>query len=119
MTASTLMLAPFAAFALPSGPVRAASWTALGVLGLLCTACALLAFYALIGDVGPNRAGLVTYVNPLIAVALGVIVLGEPLRAGMLVGAALILGGCWLATRPARVRASGPAELAVPDGPGA
>lgn len=119
MTTAAVVLAPFAAFALPSAPVHASSWTALGVLGLLCTACALLAFYALIGEVGPNRAGLVTYVNPLIAVALGVVVLDEPLRPGMLGGAALILGGCWLATRPVRVQAARPAELPLPDADGA
>jgi drug/metabolite transporter (DMT)-like permease len=99
---STLLLAPFAAFALPSGRVGAASWTALLVLGLFCTALALLAFYGLIGEAGPNRAGLVTYVNPLVAVVLGVAVLSEPLRASTLVGCALVLAGCWLSTQTGR-----------------
>jgi len=102
MLSSTVLLAPFAAFTLPSEPVRASSWGALVLLGLLCTAVALIAFYALIGDVGPNKAGLVTYVNPLVAVALGVAVLNEPLRLSLVVGSVLILGGCWLSTRPPR-----------------
>jgi drug/metabolite transporter (DMT)-like permease len=101
---STLLLAPFAAFALPTGSVRTKSWIALLVLGLLCTAVALLAFYGLIGEAGPNRAGLVTYVNPLVAVVLGVIVLSEPLHASTLIGCSLILSGCWLSTRPPRER---------------
>jgi drug/metabolite transporter (DMT)-like permease len=99
---STLALAPFAAFALPSAPVRPVSWAALVGLGVLCSAVALMAFYALIGEAGPNTAGLVTYVNPLVAVTLGVAVLDEPLGSGLLVGAVLILAGCWFATRPAR-----------------
>jgi drug/metabolite transporter (DMT)-like permease len=99
---SALILAPFAAFALPTGHVRVSSWSAVAVLGLFCSAAALLAFYALIGAVGPNRAGLVTYVNPVVAVALGVAVLHEPLRPGLLIGSALILAGCWLSTRPVR-----------------
>jgi drug/metabolite transporter (DMT)-like permease len=99
---SSLLLAPFAAFALPTASVSAGSWAALVLLGLACTAVALLAFYALIGAVGPNRAGLVTYVNPLVAVTLGVVVLNEPLRPSILLGAALILAGCWLSSRPAR-----------------
>lgn len=105
MLSSTILLAPVAAFTLPSAPVRPQSWAAVVVLGLLCTAVALIAFYALIGDAGPNTAGLVTYVNPLVAVTLGVAVLHEPLRPTLVVGSALILGGCWLSTRrrpPAR-----------------
>jgi drug/metabolite transporter (DMT)-like permease len=105
MLSSTALLAPFAAFAAPAAPVRAVSWGALVVLGLLCTALALIAFYALINDTGPTRAGLVTYVNPLVAVTLGVVVLSEPLRWSLAVGAVLILAGCWLSTRrpqPAR-----------------
>jgi drug/metabolite transporter (DMT)-like permease len=114
MLSSTLLLAPFAAFAIPSEPVRRSSWAALVVLGLLCTAVALIAFYALIGDAGPNTAGLVTYVNPLVAVTLGVAVLNEPLRPSLIVGSALILGGCWLSTRsrPA-VRSRPPASSSL------
>jgi drug/metabolite transporter (DMT)-like permease len=99
MLSSTVILAPFALLAKPSTDVRPASWAALVVLGLLCTAVALIAFYALIGDVGPNTAGLVTYVNPLVAVALGVAVLNEPLRPSLVAGSAMILIGCWLSTR--------------------
>jgi len=108
---SAVILAPFAAFALPAGHVRVASWSALAVLGLLCSAAALLAFYALIGAVGPNKAGLVTYVNPVIAVALGVVVLHEGLRPGLIIGSVLILAGCWLSTRP--VRRPVPEQVAV------
>lgn len=115
MVASTVMLAPFAFFALPRGPVSASSWTALGVLGVLCSALALMAFYALIGEAGPNKAGLVTYVNPVVAVALGVAVLHEPLRPSLLAGSALILLGCALATRQPRVRtvSEPPAALSI------
>jgi drug/metabolite transporter (DMT)-like permease len=52
----------------------------------------------LIGEVGPTRATVITYVNPAVAAVLGVAVLGEHLTAGMLVGFALVLGGCVLAT---------------------
>ena len=114
MLSSTVLLAPFALAAWPTQPVRGASWAALIVLGLLCTAVALIAFYALINDAGPNRAGLVTYVNPLVAVALGVALLGEPLRWSLPVGAVLILVGCWLSTRrPRPVRPTPPKVLPV------
>ncbi|MBL7261777.1 DMT family transporter [Paractinoplanes lichenicola] len=97
---TALALAPFAAFSLPSHPVRLEAWTSLAALGLLCTALALLAFYQLIGEVGSTRAGLVTYVNPVVAVLLGVALLNESFGISTFAGFALVAAGCWLSTRP-------------------
>jgi drug/metabolite transporter (DMT)-like permease len=81
----------------PSGEVVAAVAT----LGLLCTALAFLLFFALIAEVGPVRATVITYVNPAVAVTLGVLLLHEPFTAGIAVGFVLILGGSVLAARAA------------------
>ncbi|GAA4610380.1 drug/metabolite transporter (DMT)-like permease [Actinoplanes octamycinicus] len=107
---STLALIPFALVSLPAdaGRVGADSWLALAGLGLLCTALAMLAFYRLIGLAGSNRAGLVTYVNPVVATVLGVALLHEPVGPGTMTGFLLIVAGCWLSTRPARRRAEIP-----------
>ncbi|HMK99671.1 MAG TPA: DMT family transporter, partial [Acidimicrobiales bacterium] len=67
-----------------------------------CTALAFVLFFALIAEVGALRATVITYVNPAVAVALGVGVLGERFTVGTAVGFVLILGGCFLATRPLR-----------------
>jgi drug/metabolite transporter (DMT)-like permease len=75
---------------------------ALGGLGLLCTAAAFVLFFELIGEVGPTRAVVFTYVNPAVAVAAGVLLLGEPLTATVLASFALILVGSALATRRRR-----------------
>lgn len=104
MMVSTLLLSPFAAIARPTTPVSPASWTALLVLGLFCTALALLAFYQLIGTAGPARAGLVTYINPVVAVVLGVLILDDRIRPSTVLGFVLILAGCWLSTRRGRQR---------------
>ncbi|HET9119577.1 MAG TPA: EamA family transporter, partial [Solirubrobacterales bacterium] len=48
--------------------------------------------------VGAGRASIITYINPVIAVALGVLVLGESPGAGAIAGLLLILAGSWLAT---------------------
>lgn len=69
------------------------------VLAVLCTAVAFLLFFALIDEVGPVRATVITYINPAVAVALGVALLGEPLTVGIGIGFALILIGSVLATR--------------------
>jgi drug/metabolite transporter (DMT)-like permease len=81
---------------LPDGRVLAA----LAGLAVLCTALAFLVFFALIREVGPSRALVFTYVNPAVAVTAGVLVLGEPLTASILVSFALILAGSVLATAP-------------------
>jgi len=85
-------------------------------LGVLCTAIAFVVFFALIDEVGPVRATVITYVNPAVAVALGVILLGEPMTVGIAVGFALVLGGSVLATwrgGPAEPAAGSAAQLAT------
>jgi len=79
---------------------------ALVVLGVVCTAVAFLAFFALIREVGPVRAPLFTYVNPVVAIVLGAIVLAEPLTPGLLIGFPLIIIGCWFAGTGGRLRAA-------------
>ncbi|HEV2640329.1 MAG TPA: DMT family transporter [Actinocrinis sp.] len=69
------------------------------VLGVVCTVAAFLVFFALIAQVGPVRATFITYINPLVALLLGVAVLGEKITTGMLIGLPLILAGSYLATR--------------------
>jgi drug/metabolite transporter (DMT)-like permease len=94
---SAVAYAPLAAArwpsSLPSGRVL------LSVLGLavLCTAIAFLLFFALIAEVGPVRATVITYVNPAVAAVLGVSILGEHVTWGMGIGFALVLTGCVLA----------------------
>jgi drug/metabolite transporter (DMT)-like permease len=68
------------------------------VLGLACSALAFLLFFALINEVGPGRATVITYVNPVVAVALGVTLLGESLGPTAVAGLLLILAGSWLST---------------------
>ena len=53
----------------------------------------------LIGEIGPSRAVVITYVNPVIALILGVALLGEHPGPGSIGGLILILVGCWLSTR--------------------
>nr|CEL22861.1 Permease of the drug/metabolite transporter (DMT) superfamily [Kibdelosporangium sp. MJ126-NF4]CTQ90001.1 Permease of the drug/metabolite transporter (DMT) superfamily [Kibdelosporangium sp. MJ126-NF4] len=77
---------------------------ALGGLAVLCTAIALIVFFDLIKEVGPSKALVITYVNPLVAVAAGVLVLGESITTTTIVAFVLILGGSVLATSRSRER---------------
>ena len=96
-----------AAFTLPAeiaaGPA-VESWMALIVLGVICSAVAFILFFALIKEIGPARATLITYLNTLVALVLGVVFLNEPITTGLIVGVPLILVGSWFAGRRHEVK---------------
>ena len=94
-----IVLALFAILTWPEHAVHPGAWASLAALGVFCTAVALLAFYQLIALAGSFRAGMITYLNPVVAVVLGVLLLSEPLRWSTIVGFALVATGCWLSTR--------------------
>ncbi len=108
---ATLLYLPFAPFLWPAEFSASAAWSVLG-LGVLCTAGAFLAFFALIAEVGPSRATVITYVNPAVAIALGALVLQEPLTIGMAIGFPLVIAGSILGTMR---RQSTPPVQAVAD----
>ena len=80
------------------------SWIAVLMLGVICSAVAFVIFFALIKEIGPARATLITYLNTLVALVLGVVFLNEPITTGLIVGVPLILIGSWFAGRRHEVR---------------
>ncbi len=110
LSIAAVLLTPFAAADLPSGSPSASAIASIVVLGVLCTAAAFVFFAALISEIGAGRALVITYVAPIVAVAAGVMVLGERPGAGSVVGLLLIIAGSWLATGgglPPRRKAAG------------
>jgi drug/metabolite transporter (DMT)-like permease len=95
---ASLILAPWAALDLPASAPSVGAIGAVALLGLLCTAAGFVVYATLIGEVGTSRATVITYVNPVVAVALGVALLGEHPGAGAVAGLLLILAGGWLST---------------------
>jgi drug/metabolite transporter (DMT)-like permease len=95
---STIVYAPFAAASWPRQTPSAHVLESVVGLAVVCTALAFVVFFALIAEVGPVRATVITYVNPAVAAILGVVVLSEHISAGMVLGFALVLSGCVLAT---------------------
>jgi drug/metabolite transporter (DMT)-like permease len=93
-----IVYAPFAAASWPSKLPSAHVVESVLGLAIICTALAFLVFFALIAEVGPVRATVITYINPAVAAVLGVTLLSEHLTTGMVVGFALVLTGCVLAT---------------------
>jgi drug/metabolite transporter (DMT)-like permease len=98
LAVASLVLVPAVAVDPPASTPSGDALLALAVLGLFCTAAAFVFYGALVAEAGPGRALVITYVAPVVAVALGVAVLGERPGAGAVAGLLLILAGSWLST---------------------
>ena len=96
---TALLYAPVAIPQLPRAIPSLQVLLAVLTLAVICTALGFLLFFALIAEVGPIRATVITYFNPAVALLLGVTLLHEPLTVGAVIGFGLILVGSVLATR--------------------
>ena len=101
----------YSPFALTELPTHVSGETIEAMVGLVlgCTVLAFLVFFALIAEIGPVRAIVVTYVNPAVALALGIGLLGERFTSGMVVGFPAILIGSVLTnsrSRPSKLSGS-------------
>jgi drug/metabolite transporter (DMT)-like permease len=98
LVVAAIVLAPLAAVDTPGRMPTAGAFAAVAGLGVFCTALAFVVYTGLIRAAGTSRATVITYINPLVAVVLGVTLLGERPGPSALAGLALILGGSWLST---------------------
>ncbi|HVK28982.1 MAG TPA: DMT family transporter [Nocardioides sp.] len=96
LTLTALVYAPFGVLDPPTD-LPAKAWGSVAVLALVCTALAFVVFLDLIKEAGPTRSTIITYVNPAVAIVLGVLLLDEKVTTGMIVGFPLILVGCVVA----------------------
>src|SRR6266536_33715 len=98
LTAAALSLVPFA---LAEPPAQVPSWkvtASLLALAIGGTAIAYVLYYALFAGAGAARSIQITYLVPAIALAYGVLLLGEPLTVSAVAGLALILTGVTFGT---------------------
>jgi drug/metabolite transporter (DMT)-like permease len=102
LTMCALVYIPIAAVQWPTVVPSASVFASVAILAVVCTAAAFLVFAALIDEIGPVRATVITYVNPAVAAILGVLVLGEDFTPAMGLGFVLVILGSILATRRAR-----------------
>jgi len=98
LTVAAVLLTPAAFLTFPKSTPPGDALASIAVLGIVCTATAFVILMVLVKEVGAGRASIITYVNPVVAVTLGVIVLGESPGAGAIAGLLLILAGSWLST---------------------
>lgn len=112
LVASVILLIP-AAIEFPSSLPSATALLSIAVLGAVCTALAMLLMFYLVHHAGASRASVITYINPVVATLLGVLVLHEHLGIGGFIAFALILLGSWLATRGVVTRSDARSEATV------
>ncbi len=116
ITASLLLAAilylPFLPFVWPATIPADAGW-AVVALAVFCTATAFQLFFALIKEAGPARATVITFINPAVAILLGVLILKEQFTIGIAIGFPLVIAGAVLATSRTRQPAGGPPLSAV------
>jgi drug/metabolite transporter (DMT)-like permease len=81
-----------------SPTITAKGLGSLVLLGSVLTAGGLVGYMLLVKEIGPSRTSVVAYINPVVAVAAGMIFLHERPGPGAVAGLLLILAGSWLAT---------------------
>ncbi|UCP11255.1 DMT family transporter [Pseudomonas sp. MM213] len=77
-----------------------AQWLSLMYLGVLGSALAYIGYYDGLRKIGATRSGVFIALNPLTAVILGALLLGERLTLTMCLGGGLILAGIFLCNKP-------------------
>lgn len=103
MLAGTIVLAAVLPFTAPDIPdLNPAVVGSVLLSGIFATGIAYVWNFQVIADWGAASASMVTYLTTLVGVALGIIVLHEPLTANQLIGAAIVLLGVTIGVRGPR-----------------
>jgi drug/metabolite transporter (DMT)-like permease len=110
---SMLVWIPLLIWYIISGQFPAASqaaWTGVVYLALFPTIISMLIWFAVLRTVGTNVGAISLFVQPLVGMFLGLVVLGDPLTPGLAVGATLIFAAIGLTTIQGGTRSVGRSE---------
>ncbi len=91
--------APFAVVDLGESGFAWGPFVAIAIAGVVGTGIAFVIMATLVGRVGSTRASFITYLIPVVALALGVVFRGDRVTSLALVGVALVIVGAILASR--------------------
>jgi drug/metabolite transporter (DMT)-like permease len=106
MLITAIFYLPFTVVQWPSHQINQSAIWSVVVLGIFSSGIAFAIFFVLVDIIGVARASLVTYLNTAFAVVLGVIILGEPITTGIIIGLPLVLLGSYLASRKSEAKIS-------------
>jgi drug/metabolite transporter (DMT)-like permease len=103
LAASVFLAVTLSVTGAPSPQLDATVIVSIAILGLIGTGAAYVLNYQIITSEGATVASTVTYMLPVVAIALGVLVLGEHITLLIMVGIVLILAGVALSrTKPTK-----------------
>ncbi len=103
MAMTAIFYLPFTIALWPDHSIAPEATYSVIALGIFSTGIAFVFFFTLLDDIGPTRASMVTYWNTAIAVVLGILILSEPLTAGIAIGLPLVMLGSWRVNRRQKV----------------
>jgi drug/metabolite transporter (DMT)-like permease len=104
MLITAIFYLPFTVVQWPSHHINQSAIWSVVALGIFSSGIAFAIFFVLVDIIGVARASLVTYLNTAFAVLLGVIILGEPITTGIIIGLPLVLLGSYLASRKSEAK---------------
>jgi drug/metabolite transporter (DMT)-like permease len=104
MLITAIFYLPFTVVQWPSHHINQSAIWSVVALGIFSSGIAFAIFFVLVDIIGVARASLVTYLNTAFAVVLGVIILGEPITTGIIIGLPLVLLGSYLASRKSEAK---------------
>ena len=107
-TAAIMLAIALAVTGVRTPHVTAVSVAAIAVLGIVGTGFAYVLNYQIITSEGATVASTVTYLLPVVAIVLGVVVLSETITVSALIGIALVLAGVALTRRQAKPATADP-----------
>lgn len=95
---SSLLLLPGSLLSVPEQFPSLSVLLAVSALAVFCTAGAYLLYFQLIATAGPTSATTVTFLMPFFSLALGFLLLSEPINLGLILGLTVILCSIRLVT---------------------
>ncbi len=81
------------------GSLTLNGWLGVAFLGIFCSGLAYIAWYDALKALTTAQTGVFLYIEPLVAVVVAFLILGEAFTPASLVGGAIILFGVWLVNR--------------------
>jgi len=77
-------------------------WIGVGFLGIVCSGLAYIFWYDALKALPASQVGVFLYFEPLVAVLVAFVTLGEPFGLASLLGGMIILLGVWMVNRTTR-----------------
>ena len=111
---ATVWTAPFGLWSIPGSSFELGPALSVAFIGAVGTGIAFVIMATLVGSVGSTRASMATYLIPVVAMVLGVLVRDDRVGVLAVVGVVLVVVGAYFASRPERTAPPAPIAIREP-----